>query len=68
MDDVVEILLAGDERQGELRDGLRAMAAEARAKWPQGWVAHLADAYRQADRTLYTERVLAEMRGQLLGN
>ena len=68
MDDVIEILLAGDERQGELRDGLRAMAAEARARWPHGWVTQLAVAYREADRTLYAERVLAEMRGHLLRN
>jgi hypothetical protein len=61
---VVDIVLAGDDREGELREGMRVMAAEARAKWPQGWVAHLAEAYRQADRTLYAERLLAELRGQ----
>ncbi len=65
---VVEIVLAGDERQGELRDGLRSMALAARATCREGWVVRFAEAYRQADRTLFAEQVMADLRGRLYQN
>ena len=65
---LVEIVLAGDERSRELVDQLCAMASEARERCPQSWAIHFAAAYRQADRTLYAEQVLTELRGQLFQN
>jgi hypothetical protein len=68
VDVVVEVVLAGDQRQGELREGLRAMAAEAREQSPQGWVARFAGAYREADRALYAEQAQATQQGWLFRN